>query len=148
MKLNKVVQLEKTFRFETAHRLGKGYVGKCNNIHGHSWNGKIVVSCGVLNDYDMGVDYADLKQITKLFEDKYDHKLVLYSFDPLAETFKNADYHNGIIHLDKNPTSETIAEDLWSMAEVYIVANKMNCTLHSIVIEETCTTRCVYKKKY
>lgn len=139
-------ELSKKFRFETAHRLAKGYEGKCNNIHGHSWNGELFVHCKDLDDKDMGVDYAELKPIIKMVEEKYDHKLVLYAFDPLAETLKNADFHNGIVHLEANPTSETVAKDIWEIAESYIKLHELPCTLYKVEIEETCTSRCVYKK--
>lgn len=50
--------LSKNFRFESAHRLGKGYEGKCRNIHGHSWNGSIKVKVKDLDQYDFGIDFG------------------------------------------------------------------------------------------
>lgn len=36
-------KLSKVFYFEAGHRLVKGYTGKCNNLHGHSWGLKVTV---------------------------------------------------------------------------------------------------------
>ena len=48
--------LTKAFRFESAHRLAKGYEGKCANIHGHSWNGELTVeidtACALVSHAD------------------------------------------------------------------------------------------------
>ena len=141
-----MILLQKKFRFETAHRLAKGYEGKCANIHGHSWNGHIEVECSETDEYDMGVDYGILKAILKKVEDKYDHKLVLWTHDPIAKVFKDADFHNGIVQLTANPTSETIAEDIYGMVEALIDNMDLDCRLVSVNIEETCTVRCSYKR--
>ena len=62
--------LEKEVTFEAAHRLGMGYIGKCNNIHGHSWKVKIGVECEYLDMRDMGVDFAELKTVLKEIENE------------------------------------------------------------------------------
>ena len=73
--------LSKTFRFEAAHRIAKGYEGKCKHIHGHSWNGLITVSCLQVDRFGMGVDFGIIKQFLKQIEDYFDHKLILYKED-------------------------------------------------------------------
>ena len=63
--------LSKTFRFEAAHRIAKGYEGKCKHIHGHSWNGSITVSCSKVDRFGMGVDFGVIKQFLKQIEDYF-----------------------------------------------------------------------------
>lgn len=136
------VELEKKFRFESAHRLVKGYQGKCNNIHGHSWNGKIVVLCNKLDEFDMGVDYADLKRVLRPLEDELDHKLILWEGDSLVDELKDK---TQLVLLKKNPTSEVIATYIFWYVHDKLIKLKINCTLLEVQIEETCTTKCTYR---
>ena len=69
--------LTKKFRFESAHRLAKGYKGKCANIHGHSWNGHITVEVRGLDKYGMAYDYTKLKEFTQKIEKQLDHSILL-----------------------------------------------------------------------
>lgn len=135
--------LSKTFRFEMAHRLSMGYMGKCANVHGHSWNGQIVVDCESLDDVGMGIDYAELKKITKVFEDTYDHKLVLHEGDELVEVLT---YKTELVLLEDNPTSEVLARELWNIASRMIARDNMPCKLIRIDIKETCTSECSYSR--
>ena len=76
-----MITLEKKFRFESAHRLAKGYVGKCANIHGHSWNGKLIIRTEGLDEFGMGFDYKEMGKFTKGIEKQLDHKLLLFKGD-------------------------------------------------------------------
>lgn len=143
--------LTKKFRFESAHRLAKGYVGKCGNIHGHSWNGHITVRCTKLDEQGLGIDFGAIKnEVTKIIEDHFDHKLILFSGDPLNETLKDSGVD--IVTTDDNPTSEVIAKYIFDYA-----SDKLNVTskertsvskkfylyeVIEVVIEETCTSSC------
>lgn len=139
-----MIRLTKKFRFETAHRLDKGYPEKCKNIHGHSWNGKIVVRTNSLDEYDMGVDYSDLKKILKPIEDELDHKLILWAGDMLVPELRDK---TALILMEKNPTSEVIAEYIFNRVDRGIKRANLPCTLVSVQLDETCTTECVYTKE-
>ncbi len=124
-------------------------MGKCRNIHGHSWNGKIVVECQKLDDIGFGMDFGHLGNFTKYIEHKYDHKLLLFVEDnKLIELCKEMDYAYELF--DNNPTSEVIAEYIYKEAKRYFgspdreLAMNSNIKIHSIVINETCTSECVY----
>lgn len=139
-------ELTKTFRFESAHRLAKDYKGKCKNIHGHSWNGAISVSVPDKDQYDFGVDFGDLKKITKQFEDWLDHKILLYEGD--KELIELCEKNNwAYIVFRDNPTCETIAEVLYDVAVSHLIKNELvgrGVKLNYVRIEETCTTSCTY----
>lgn len=138
--------LEKEFRFEAAHRLGKGYKGKCANIHGHSWvvRVKIMQEFMTIPDeaqYDMVLDYATMKKICSPIIDLLDHSIILYREDePLVE-FCHANGYKAVL-LGKNPTSETIAEYLFGCWEVEF--ELAGVKLVEVVVEETCTAKCCY----
>lgn len=134
-------RLSKRFRFEMAHRLGKGYKGKCQRLHGHSWNGELIVEVNGLDQQDMAVDFGALGAIVKDWEGRFDHMVCLFHEDALVGPLQAAG--EPVILMRANPTCEHIAE--------YLVAHARN-ELRLLVgdrlfgvwvrIEETCTTSC------
>src|SRR5437762_3150567 len=70
-------RLEKSFRFEAAHRL-PNHNGKCRRLHGHSWVGTMVVEGEELYPYGsssgMLVDFGDLSiAVENLIDQCLDH---------------------------------------------------------------------------
>lgn len=133
--------LTKKFRFEAAHRLAKGYEGKCANIHGHSWNGEITVTAIKLDKYGFGIDFGRLKKFTKEIEDWLDHAIILCSDDDKLIALCTEQGWKTIMSTE-NPTSEVIAEVIYKMACEHFIGG--NVFVKSVTIEETCTSRCVY----
>ncbi|MDP7196800.1 MAG: 6-carboxytetrahydropterin synthase [SAR202 cluster bacterium] len=75
------IEITKAFRFEAAHRMAKGYIGKCSNIHGHSWRGELSVICSKLDEYGMGIDFYQLDQFLNQIIEYFDHKIILFKED-------------------------------------------------------------------
>ncbi|MGB8952664.1 MAG: 6-carboxytetrahydropterin synthase QueD [Candidatus Aminicenantales bacterium] len=71
-------------RFQAAHFL-KEYQGKCEKIHGHTFQVEIQVQVDELDKAGIGIDFARIKQ--KLSEILPDHSLLneVYDFNPSAE---------------------------------------------------------------
>lgn len=138
-------ELSKSFRFEAAHRLAKGFRGKCANIHGHSWNGKLTVETSSLDHFDFGVDYTILGKFTKEIEAQLDHKILLHAEDEAVVGFV---VNSGFDHVvfDQNPTCETLARWIFRKA-VQHFQNFPDVTVKCIEISETCTTGCRYTDK-
>ena len=138
--------LTKDFRFEAAHRLAKGYVGKCANIHGHSWNGTIAIECDKLDDKDMGVDYASIGVFLKTkVEEHLDHKFFIFVEDEISALLKGQGY--GTILFDSNPTSEVLAKYIYNMAVKFFKERHPRAHVAWVTIKETCTTSCTYNEK-
>lgn len=117
-------ELRKKFRFEAAHFLPH-HDGKCKRLHGHSWQGEVVIIGNYLQQegakQGMVMDYSDLSRPVKAMVEGYlDHYLL-----------------NETLELE-NPTSEEVAR--W----IYHRLIPDLPELQSVVIEETCTSRCVY----
>jgi len=119
-------ELSKKFRFEASHQLHL-HDGKCKNLHGHSWNGEIIVAGDYLHldgpKKNMLLDYSDLKTICNKIETMFDHR-----------------HLNDVLQTDM-PTSEFIAK--WIM-NTYSIELPSGIKLYKVVVEETCTSRCVY----
>lgn len=120
--------LEKEFRFEAAHQLAY-HNGKCQRLHGHSWRGRVVVSREKLqlsgSATFMVVDYGDIAAI----------------IDPVVDKFLDHWNLNDTLHTG-SPTSEFIAEWVWNI--IYAQIAELGVTLRAVMIDETCTSRCIY----
>ena len=135
--------LSKKLRFESAHRLAKGYVGKCANIHGHSWNAEVFVIVDELDKYDFGVDFVELGRFTKRIEENLDHKILLHVEDKATIQLcqiQGFDY----IPFDNNPTCETIAKWIYDLSVIFF-SSQSHIFVEKVVVNETCTTGCEYR---
>jgi len=79
-------------RFQAAHFL-KEYKGKCEKIHGHTFQVEIEVEVTELDKTGIGIDFTEIKQ--KLFEILPDHTLLneVYEFNPSAENLARHFFH-------------------------------------------------------
>lgn len=141
-----MLTIEKEFRFEAAHRLVKGFRGKCANIHGHSWVCRVEVTKAgdQLDEYDMILDFGELKKVVAPVIEALDHSCIVYEHDDLLSYL--------IVHgqkafvLPDNPTSEALAKFLFN--EFTERLNKIGVQVISVTIDETCTSRCKYTTNY
>lgn len=116
------MEIFKVFQVEAAHYLPNVPADhKCRRMHGHSFRIEIHVSGPVDKEAGWVMDFADLKRI----------------FQPLYEQL---DHHclNDIEGLE-NPTSENLARWIWQRLQPDLPG------LSKIVIQETCTSGCVYE---
>jgi 6-pyruvoyltetrahydropterin/6-carboxytetrahydropterin synthase len=115
------MEIYKQFSFEAAHLLPHVPVGhKCGRLHGHSFQVQVHVAGPLDPMLGWVMDYADIKAVVKPVVDRLDHY-----------------YLNEIPGLE-NPTSEVIACWLWQQLKPLLPQ------LSKIVINETCTSGCVY----
>lgn len=116
------MEIYKEFRFEAAHRLPNVPDGhKCARLHGHSWKGVVFVEGDIDPHAGWIVDYGHIKQVFQPIYEQLDHH-----------------YLNEIEGLD-NPTSEVLAKWIWDRLKPDLPG------LSQIVINETCTTGCIYR---
>ncbi len=115
------MEIYKVFTIEAAHRLPNVPDGhKCARLHGHSFGIEVHVRGPVHPHTGWVMDFADLKAAFQPLFDLLDHN-----------------YLNDIEGLE-NPTSENLARWVW---------NRLGPTLpllSKIVVQETCTSGCVY----
>lgn len=90
--------------FAAAHQL-RGYMGKCERLHGHNWKIEAEVKAEELNDIGLAIDFRDLKSCLRGLLDQVEHLFL-----------------NEIPPFDKiNPSSENMAKWLY-----YEMGNKVN----------------------
>jgi 6-pyruvoyltetrahydropterin/6-carboxytetrahydropterin synthase len=62
-------------RFSAAHQL-RGYAGKCERLHGHTYQVEVVVRAEQLNAIGLAVDFKELKAVVDELLESYDHRLL------------------------------------------------------------------------
>ena len=108
------IRITKEFDFEAAHALD-GYIGKCKDIHGHSYHLEMTF-IGTpkrekgLSDCGMVVDFGDIKKIVKTqILPLFDHRLILRK----DTRFKEIESINERIRLvDYQPTCENMLVEI------------------------------------
>ena len=130
-------QVETYFSFEAAHRLydTETYSEECrNNLHGHSYVVRVVVSSSNLNNAGMVIDFKLLKKILKeTIEDKYDHSCILRSCDPLAKVVKENCKKVHIV--EENPTAEWMAKKFYN--EILYALASYPIDVEKVSVQET-----------
>lgn len=115
------MRIYKKFTIEAAHRLPNlPHDHKCSRLHGHSFTIEVHVDGDVDQAAGWVMDFADISEQFKPVFNQLDHH-----------------YLNDIPGLE-NPTSENLAQ--W----IYHRLKPNLALLHSIVVQETCTSGCVY----
>jgi 6-pyruvoyltetrahydropterin/6-carboxytetrahydropterin synthase len=121
MRIGIKLEIFKVFHIEAAHRLPNlPETHKCRRLHGHSFRVEIHISGEVSQQQGWIMDFADLKSAFKPLYEQLDHH-----------------YLNEVEGLE-NPTSENLARWIWQRLKPALPV------LSKIVIQETCTSGCVY----
>jgi 6-pyruvoyltetrahydropterin/6-carboxytetrahydropterin synthase len=95
-----------TAKFHTGHRQ-LGYPGKCKFVHGHTWQGKVMVAADEFprDELDMSLEFGEIKNVMRFM----DHKMLVTEQDA---TFLNSDLFEpeGVVMLKgKGPSVENVA---------------------------------------
>jgi len=116
------MEIFKVFQIEAAHYLPNVPADhKCRRMHGHSFRIEVHVAGPLDPEAGWVMDFADLKRAFRPLYDQLDHHCL-----------------NDIEGLE-NPTSENLARWIWQRLQPDLPG------LSKIVIQETCTSGCVYK---
>jgi 6-pyruvoyltetrahydropterin/6-carboxytetrahydropterin synthase len=116
------MEIYKEFTIEAAHWLPNVPEGhKCRRLHGHSFHITIHVRGPLDPQLGWVMDFAEIKGAYKAIEDQIDHRCL-----------------NEVAGLE-NPTSENLARWLWNHLRPALPL------LNKVVVQETCTSGCVYK---
>lgn len=117
------LEVTRIFQFDAAHKLEE-YVGKCNNLHGHTYSLELTVR-GQPDHRGIVVDFGDLKAIFKEFyEPVLDHRYLNESLPMVNTTAENLavwffDYWEAHVR-PRHPQIEPIRIRLWETPSAYV----------------------------
>lgn len=111
--------------FSAAHQL-RGYMGKCEKLHGHNWKVQVHVTAERLNERDLAIDFHELKRLTNEIISPLDHTLLNEIF-PFTE---------------KNPSSENIAKWIYDCLKKKI--NDENIEVSAVTVWESDAASATY----
>ena len=125
--------------FDAAHRL-LDYVGKCSNLHGHSYVAIVGIESESMEPGSPGFvyDFGTLKRIIKEWIDEHwDHAAILHKKDPLVVCLR--EHVCQVFEMDNNPTAEYMANHLFKIVCGFFHHREKLKVTH-VTIKETCTT--------
>jgi len=114
--------------FAAAHSL-RGYQGKCEDLHGHNYRVRLVVSGKELDKIGLLQDFTVLKRVLRGIVDKLDHKHLneLPPFDRI------------------NPSAENLARFIHDEMARQLAGQLGEASLASVTVWETDTAAATYK---
>lgn len=128
-------KVSKTLTFDAAHSLGKGYIGKCQNLHGHTYKVEFTVEAEELDRFDMVIDFGEIK---KIWSDKLD-KVLDHHF---INEVRSPDGSIEVFGEKENTTAENISAYIFKIMseEIRLLNLPNNPFLSSIKLWETPTS--------
>lgn len=96
----------------------------CKFVHGYALSFKFIFQADKLNDKNWVLDFGSLKDLKKLLEMSFDHKLVIAKDDPLISHFKEL---NGVawdLEVFDNVGCEAFAYEAYYLAAMFLSKNK------------------------
>jgi len=106
---------KKLKKFSAAHRLIKGYEGKCKNLHGHNYAVDVFIAADDLDHFGFVMDFDDIKlHFDQWIQQHWDHATLVSEIDvPLLDFLKKEKQHHYVLPGEKNTSSERLAEYLF-----------------------------------
>ena len=75
------MKLHTEIKIDAAHNL-PNYVGKCSNLHGHTWKIVVEIDCSILDKNDFVADFTKIKEVINQFDHGYINDKI---YNPTAE---------------------------------------------------------------
>ncbi len=119
--------LEKELKvFSAAHRLLKGYQGKCQHLHGHNYCTRVILQADVLNEYDFIIDFSEVKLLfDQWLQANWDHATLVAEFDTeLLDFFVINQQQHYVIPDNQNSTVEVLVNHLFVVFSAILSQHK------------------------
>ncbi|RTE11025.1 6-carboxytetrahydropterin synthase QueD [Paenibacillus whitsoniae] len=121
-------ELHKEMHLSAAHFIPAESAGKCQRIHGHTYQIDLMI---VGDELDANGFLIDFKLLKSIVHDRYDHTLL------------NEHPEFRVLH----PTTEVMAKTIYTFIQEYLdgTSNKPSCL--QVIVRETPTSYVVYRPK-
>lgn len=132
--------------FSAAHRLVKGYQGKCKDLHGHDYQVTVELICQSLDQYDFVIDFSEIKRIcNQWLQDHWDHATIVCSDDqPLIDFLQQQQQHYFMLPAGVNSTAEQLAKFLFQEFTTQLHEYSPRVALQGVTVAESQTALATY----
>ena len=134
--------------FSAAHRLVKGYQGPCAHLHGHTYRVAVTLESAELKEFDMLVDFADIKAVcNRWVQDNLDHGTLVCSLDTELLTFvKNNQQQHYVFPDEQNTTAECLSRVIFDKLQAEIQQNPAfaHAKLTAVTVHESTRASACY----
>jgi 6-pyruvoyltetrahydropterin/6-carboxytetrahydropterin synthase len=145
--------LEKKLKaFSAAHRLLKGYQGKCRHLHGHNYQVSVTLQADQLDQYDLIIDFNEVKRLfDQWVQDHFDHATLVADFDfELLEFLQQHKQRHYVIAGNKNTSVEVLAHHLFQeftrILSTHKGAAERGLRLLEVKLNETASSIGIYRQ--
>lgn len=142
-------QIKKQLKqFSAAHRLLKGYQGKCRNIHGHNYTVAIVFTTDRLDQYDFVIDFDDVSYLCdRWINDNWDHSALISEDDAALLEFCMAEKQKYyVVPNGRNTTVESLSEHLLQQLQLLLSQDDrlQHLKILQVEIAESATAKAIF----
>lgn len=101
--------------FSAAHRLIKGYKGKCQHLHGHDYEVTLTFGAEQLDEHDFVIDFEKVSEYCDVWVQKnWDHAILISDADASLLAFAQQDKQKHYLFPGNiNTTVERLSEHLY-----------------------------------
>jgi len=127
------MKISKQFRFEASHQI-QNHLGKCANLHGHSWILTVTVEGPLFLETGMVMDFFDIKSCVQPLVNFLDHSHLGSGIHNMSHVAPSQ--HLITMGIPDLPTSENL---LWWLAD-QLSHSQPKFTWSCLELCETCTS--------
>lgn len=137
--------------FSAAHRLNKGYRGKCKDLHGHNYKVDIRLCSHSLDDYDFVMDFGDITlHFEAWLQQHWDHVTLVSDLDTELLTFlQQTQQAHYVLPNAQNTTAENLAKFLYdtfcAILATLPAALNQRVWISEICLHESDTSQAIYQ---
>lgn len=142
--------IARKMRIDMGHCL-KNHLGKCHNLHGHSYDIELGVDGDLINDnknpaLGMVLDFSDLKSIMmEEIDAKFDHGFVIQDTDARSNMMLLLkQYGEKVVIVDFAPTAENLAKHWFNLLKPRLKEKSIN--IKCIKVYETPLSMAIYEE--
>jgi 6-pyruvoyltetrahydropterin/6-carboxytetrahydropterin synthase len=121
-------ELDVETSFSAGHSLW-GYLGKCENCHGHNYKVRLTVTGEALNEIGLLCDFKDVKALMKEVLGQLDHQF-LNNLEPFREANPSAENIARYLYLEIGPLVSQSSEYRAKVSRVKVWETERNAVTY------------------
>lgn len=132
--------------FSAAHRLGKGYRGKCKSLHGHDYAICVTIAAAALDQYDFVADFSDIRKPFNVWvKTNLDHSTLVNEKDVSLLNFLKENEQKYYVFPDNlNTTVENLTKHLFEVFSKMFSSENKSAFVQAVEVWENSNSSARY----